>query len=329
MNRSIYQASVFLCCIIFSFSPLLSQAISEIQQAHATVPTSPLPQTESFQVPWIGQTCDIVTQTTEPPFGYYAAWYKSDPLNITCVIRFSPQGNRVLTITSDSEWERSSFRDPNLVHRKTKKKDASGTYRNLAQIWDAKFQTSVDLKGANVGWAVAPMTAWSNDGNLVAITDKEGRVRVFDPHTGTETMRIKATKEAVVSFSPKGQLLALANSQGAEVWDLTAKKRLQRVRLGQPAQALAFSQKGTMLALTSGKTKPKLSVVTLATQARWERPLSWQALDVAFSPDGLQIATAGKQPFGLEVWDVPRKTLLFRDMLSGGESLYEDVGNPK
>jgi WD40 repeat protein len=191
--------------------------------------------------------------------------------------------------------------------------------RALAFSPDSKFIASAsDKRGVEV-WDIARKTrsrlpadkqepchtvAFSADGKWLAWDGPDGTVRLGDPATGKERLRLRGHDGAVtgVAFTADGRFLVSSGGDGtALVWDLPA-----LLRDGQPGAKEAIAEKPKPAVPPKdfhGDPLPQDAVARLGT-VRWRLPGGAQV--VAFTPDGKGVVVKpnGLQPGSLHILEM-------------------------
>jgi WD40 repeat protein/tRNA A-37 threonylcarbamoyl transferase component Bud32 len=206
----------------------------------------------------------------------------------------------------------------------------------LLQIWDMeRGQRGQVMGGAAEGlwdFALRP------DGRVLALRGLDGAVRLVDPDTGAERMRLEVgSYGGPPAWSPDGRRLATGHADGSlSLWDAERGLRLAGVQAhGLAVLRLVFSPDGRRLASTSYDRKLLV----------WEpgtgevRPV-WEAaggtlLGLAWSPDGGQLGLGlsdGRIVFvdrgggGERTFQAHRRTVAELVFLSGGARLASAGG---
>jgi WD40 repeat protein len=170
------------------------------------------------------------------------------------------------------------------------------------------------------GYSV-PSFSISPDGRTLAVATVDGLVDLIDTETLRRTGGFKAfagRPALAIEYAPDGRRLAVAGGGGVGLWDAGSGERLgpllrrPRPVLEKPNQvpALAVSQGGLLAAAGTGgqnahTTTPGAVRIWDLDELEPIRPplrLPYRALGLAFSPDGSQLAIAGRD--GVEVRDV-------------------------
>ncbi|WP_166830583.1 WD40 repeat domain-containing serine/threonine protein kinase [Thalassoroseus pseudoceratinae] len=234
-----------------------------------------------------------------------------------------------------------------------------GSHDGSVQIWDAESREQL---AAYVGHReIAATVGFSSDGKLIASGSQDGTVQIWDA-TPQTTVPLQIPVSALdIAFSPKGRLLAYAQSREIGLWNLDAtmpatkfegsqrvafrpnaaelafanggKVRIRGLATGQIEQefdllgdthAIAFSHDGQKLAAGSWKTN-KVQIWDADTaEELWtiDSEIS-QIYAIAFSPDSRRLAVAGYRPNVVNVWDFEERQKVFT--LSGHFDRLYDV----
>jgi WD40 repeat protein/tetratricopeptide (TPR) repeat protein len=199
----------------------------------------------------------------------------------------------------------------------------------VVKVWEIQSgQDALTLK--NLSWLPTDSVAFSADGVKLAAGSRDGKVRVWDPLTGTPLRTLACRERWVrsVAFSPDGRLLAAANGSPLEtetdgeiyVWEAATGREI-RVLRGHHwcINCVAFSPDGRLLAFGSGrplaflmgmgrKAEPapgelKIWDVASGQEVRTLRGHGAGVNGVAFSPDGGRLVSASDD-HSVKIWNV-------------------------
>jgi WD40 repeat protein len=226
------------------------------------------------------------------------AWRVPD----SAVLDWSPQGETFAALQPFED-------DPGLVDIRD------------ARTGDPVLTLDVDAEGAGEG-------AYNHDGSLLATTGLDGALRVWDPATGDQVQAVEGSADEPAqapSFSPDGSTVAAAwPYEGVtRVVEVATGRTVREIRSVPAPLGTSFSPSGDRIAIASALTANAhvfnvhtgVELVTLKGHVN-------QVVDVAWSPDGLSIATSGVDG-SARIWDA--RTGAQRFALLGHEAVVNNV----
>lgn len=161
------------------------------------------------------------------------------------------------------------------------------------RVWD--LATGRDLYKLDTDTGGSSNLCFSSEGNRLATSQWNGKVKVWDATNGRELLTFSGHKEPVLALAFHGNRLASAGMDGVvKVWDATTGDELLTLR-GHTGfiTGLAFDQDGNRLVSASDDRTVRLWDARTGEEALTLRDHTSWAMIVAFSPDGKRLASAG------------------------------------
>jgi WD40 repeat protein/class 3 adenylate cyclase len=180
---------------------------------------------------------------------------------------------------------------------------AAGHVDGSITVWDVRRDVSRDLHGRHN--ASVQGLGFSPDGRTIVSTGDDAQVLVWNAVSGElrQTLTGHTGRAFGPAFGPDERTLYTAGLDGAAIaWDLEGSRRLGRpfqagagnevaLDRGDSAPTFAISPDGGRLAVT--QADGHVAVLEVATGRRmFEAPTGGRLLDIAWSPDGQELATA-------------------------------------
>jgi WD40 repeat protein len=209
--------------------------------------------------------------------------------NYTCPIAFSPDGATL----------------------------AVGATDHLVHLWDLRTGRELAPLHGHV-WYVSGLV-FAPDGRYLYSAGWDGRICRWDTATWQQKRVAENPATGMVACSPRDALLAWEGDGGVLHLSDTVTGSIRRTLPGNPAgySHLAFSPDGSVLAAGGNDLSVQLwDVKTGSLLRRWAWPKGKDPHaavdDMAFTPDGNTLATAGFRSHEVLLWDVRSGTKLAR-----------------
>ena len=218
-------------------------------------------------------------------------------------------GNKLLTFFGHASYLND------VVYSPDGKRLASTSEDGMTKLWDAETgKALLTLSGHTSG---VQNVAFSPDGNKLYTASRDGTVKIWDvsPLAGSEWLNLAGHTNRVrsVAYRPDGkQLATLSYDGGLKIWDAVSGKELLTIALTNMIESknsggnalvggLSYSPDGKRLAYNDLNT----TIIVDATSGAEILSLASTdsaGNDVAFSPDGTQVAV-GSEDAGLRIYN--------------------------
>jgi WD40 repeat protein/tRNA A-37 threonylcarbamoyl transferase component Bud32 len=245
---------------------------------------------------------------------------------------FSPDGRRVVSASWDRTlryWDTESGEQVAVLQGHEDWVYCASLAAGRDEIYSASRDGTVrvwDLAELDADYAMRGHTkfvysvAFHPDGVRVASSAWDGTARVWDTNTRREVRALRHAGPAVesgivpsVAYHPTGRYLAtLCRDDSVRLWDGETGRELHRWPV--PSRhwcdsRLAFGPRGDLLAAGGHDGVVRLWDVNTRAEVGTLAKHSAPVRDVAFSPDGARLASAGEQGDGtVRIWDVATRT---------------------
>jgi WD40 repeat protein len=188
-------------------------------------------------------------------------------------------------------------------------KQSHGFGRFCIKLW----QTETGRQAGELGWRDHGLlnAAFSADGKTVATLARgvgnDHRILLWDLVRRSYTELAPADRESRAHYSPDGRWLVVSQAAAVEVYEVRPKKPVRVAELPNPkgklARLMAFSPDGSRL-LTGARDRAVYlwAVESHKLLADWDWRVG-EVTAVAFAPDGMTAAAAGKGE-QVVVWDL-------------------------
>jgi WD40 repeat protein/uncharacterized membrane protein len=172
---------------------------------------------------------------------------------------------------------------------------ATSTNDGNIHLWNVDSGTEASPLRAD---PLATGIAFSRDGKQLALT---GTVtRTLDAASGREISRARHASDAVIAFSPDGEMLAAVSGSSVILSDTTTGNEIARLSHAGSVKDLSFSPDSAYVATASDDHTARIWAVDGTEVSRLIE--NW-ALVVGFSPDGRRLVTANRRG-RLRLWQI-------------------------
>lgn len=165
----------------------------------------------------------------------------------------------------------------------------AGITMQTVELWDAQSGAKIRVINLPTYPAIPgrrqerwPLLAWAPEGNRLASCDRKNHVEIWDADTGDSLQRLDGgnSSHTRLSWSRKGDRLALATEESVTVWNATTGAAINRTRNALVASYVSFSPDLDRGVIANGEGRlelwPPLSVQSSGAMPRY---VAWAPRD--------------------------------------------------
>ena len=188
---------------------------------------------------------------------------------------------------------------------------ASGDNYGIVTLWDVATPELFATLEGHAG-RITTLSFSPDDGTIASGSTIEALL--WDTETGTRIATPLSSWIHSVSFSSDGSILAIGSDFGVKLWDVATQTRIATLSENERITSVAFSLDGTLASAGHSEVIDLWDVATHEQIATLEghslERYSGVVNTVAFSPDGIILASGGLPDGTVGLWDVGNRELI-------------------